>query len=171
VQNSQIWSSPLPKAISNTSPLLYLHRIGVLNWLPELFEEIWVPRAVVLEMETGYRQGYTVPGLEAYAWIEVIEANPPPSEWLSLDLGPGELAAMALALQHPDCIVLLDDALARKIAQAADLQVWGTLRVLLEAKSMGLTAEVKPWLEKLSLAGMWLSPGIQKRILALAGED
>ena len=36
----------MSKAISNTSPLLYLHRIGVLNWLPRLFTEIWIPKAL-----------------------------------------------------------------------------------------------------------------------------
>lgn len=160
----------MPEAISNTSPLLYLHRIGVLDWLPELFAEIWVPRAVILELKTGRSQGYAIPSLDAYPWLEIIETNPPPSEWLSLDLGPGELAAMSLALQHPDRIVLLDDALARRISQAAGLQVWGTLRVLLEAKSVGLTPALKPLLERLASAGMWLSPAVQKRILVLAEE-
>jgi len=28
----------MPKAISNTAPLLYLYRIGVVEWLPELFD-------------------------------------------------------------------------------------------------------------------------------------
>jgi hypothetical protein len=32
----------MPDAVSNTSPLLYLHRIGVFGWLPEMFEEIRV---------------------------------------------------------------------------------------------------------------------------------
>lgn len=27
----------MPDAISNTSPLLYLHRIDALGWLPDLF--------------------------------------------------------------------------------------------------------------------------------------
>jgi len=43
----------MPEAISNTSPLLYLYRTGALEWLPELFSEIWIPRAVVLELEEG----------------------------------------------------------------------------------------------------------------------
>jgi len=43
----------MPKAISNTSPLLYLYRAGVLGWLPELFSETWIPNAVVHELEEG----------------------------------------------------------------------------------------------------------------------
>ena len=160
----------MPKIISNTSPLLYLHRIGALAWLPEMFSEIWIPPAVILELEKGRKQGHDVPNVENYPWLTVLHPGQPPSEWLSLDLGPGELAAMALALQNPERIVLLDDALARKIAQAAGLQVWGTLRILLEAKTQGLIPEIKPWIEQLSLTGMWLSQDIQKRILALASE-
>ena len=34
-------------AISNTSPLLYLYRIDGIEWLPELFGEIWVPEALI----------------------------------------------------------------------------------------------------------------------------
>ena len=42
-------------------------------------------------------------------------------------IGPGELAAMALALENPAHVVLLDDALARRVVQAAGLTVWGSL--------------------------------------------
>jgi hypothetical protein len=93
-----------------------------------------------------------------------------PSEWLSLDLGLGELAAMALALENPTFIVLLDDMLARKTAQAAGLIVWGTLKVLLSAKKQGLTDKIEPLVNRLSEAGMWLSDEIRQRILALAEE-
>nr|WP_243147435.1 DUF3368 domain-containing protein [Scytonema sp. UIC 10036] len=77
---------------------------------------------------------------------------------------------MALALENPECVVLLDDALARRIAQAAGLQVWGTLKILLEAKSQGLTETIKPFVARLSNAGMWLSEDIRRRVLALANE-
>lgn len=93
-----------------------------------------------------------------------------PSEWLSLDLGAGELAVLALALDHPQRLVLLDDRRARRIAQAAGLSAWGTLRVLLEAKSQGLTDRIAPHIDQLQDAGMWISEAIRQRILALAGE-
>jgi predicted nucleic acid-binding protein len=109
----------MTKAISNTSPLLYLYR----------------------------------------------------TEWLSLDLGPGELAAMALALENPTHVILLDDLLARRTAQAAGLIVWGTLKVLLEGKAQGLTHKIEPFVSRLDNAGMWLADEIRQRILALAGES
>jgi hypothetical protein len=46
----------MPEIISNTSPLLYLYRIEALEWLPKLCsQDIWVPSAVVIEIEEGRR--------------------------------------------------------------------------------------------------------------------
>ncbi len=161
----------MPEAITNTSPMLYLYRIGVLEWLPQLCDDIWIPQAVVDELQVGRRNGYEVPIPGSYTWLEVVEPRPVPSEWLSLDLGPGELAVLAIALDDPQRVVLLDDSLARRIAQAAGLTVWGTLRVLLEAKSQGLTNRIAPHVDQLQNAGMWMSRAIRQRILALAGES
>jgi hypothetical protein len=99
----------MPEAISNTSPLLYLYRIEALNWLPELFTEIWTPMAVVHELLEGRRKGYDVPNPADYAWLSIVEPRSMPSEWLTLDLGAGELAALALALENPTRVILLDD--------------------------------------------------------------
>ena len=160
----------MPDAVSNTSPLLYLHRVGVLDWLPEMFGEIWIPGAVVNEFAEGRRRGYEVPEPANHEWLRVVEPENTPSEWLSLDLGSGELAAMALGLENPGKIILLDDLPAREIAKAAGLTVWGTLRILLEAKSEGLTDAVGPLIDRLCQKGMWLSDDIRRRILVLAGE-
>lgn len=160
----------MDRAISNTSPLLYLYRVGALTWAQTLFSEIWIPPAVVEELREGARKGYDVPDPERLDWIVIVEPRSVPSEWLSLDLGAGELAAMALALENPDRIVLLDDGLARRIGQAAGLNVWGTLRVLLEAKARGLTGSLSPLLDQLEAEGMWISRDIRERILDLAGE-
>jgi predicted nucleic acid-binding protein len=119
----------MPDAISNTSPLPYLYRIGALDWLQHLFGEIWVPNAVASELGQGRQKGYDVPDLDAYNWLHCTEPRYMPPEWLALDLGQGEVAAMALALKNPDRVVLLDDALARRVAKAAELTVWGTLKM------------------------------------------
>lgn len=158
-------------AISNTSPLVYLYRIQAVEWLPNLFSNVWVPTAVVEELEQGQRRGFDVPILGTYRWLQIVEPRATPSEWLSLDLGPGELGAMALALENRARVVLLDDMRARRTAQAAGLMVWGTLKVLLEAKSYGLTDKIEPFINRLSETGMWLSEEIRRRILALAGES
>jgi predicted nucleic acid-binding protein len=159
------------KAVSNTSPLLYLYRIGAINWLPQIFDEVSTPEEVKNELLAGHSKGYNVPNPEDYPWLNIVNPKSMPSEWLALDLGAGEIAAMALALENPTRIVLLDDMLARRTAQVAGLQVWGTLKVLLEAKSQGLVDKIEPYVTSLSESGMWVSAEIKQRILILAGES
>ncbi len=138
--------------------------------MPKLFDSVWLPASVAEEFKEGRRRGYDVPNPKDYGWLEIVNPKAMPSEWLSLDLGPGELAAMALALENPTRVVLLDDILARRTAQVAGLTVWGTLRILLEAKSNKLIDKVEPYISQLSESGMWISDEVKQRILSLANE-
>jgi len=160
----------VPKAISNTSPILYLYRIGGAEWLPKLFDEIWVPEAVKLELQEGARKGYDVPILDNYSWMKIINLKSTPSKWFALNWGKGEIAVIALALESQVKVVLLDDMSARRIAQAEGLQTWGTLKILLEAKSQRIINSVGPYISKLRASGIWISAEVEKRILRLAGE-
>lgn len=157
-------------AISNTSPLVYTHRIGVFNWWPQLFSSIWIPQQVIDELQVGKNRGYDVPTIEVLPWAVIVEPDHMPQEWFALDLGIGEVAAMSIGLDHPNRILILDDLLARRTAQTAGLEVWGTLRILLEAKSQKLTPTITPHVEKLQSSGMYISDNVKRRILNLAGE-
>ena len=70
----------MPDAISNTSPLVYLYRLEIVEWLPRLFSEIWVPTAVERELEEGRRRGYEVPHLRDYSWLQLVEPKAQPVE-------------------------------------------------------------------------------------------
>ena len=157
-------------AISNTSPLVYLYRIRPLDWLPQIFSSIWVPKQVIDELNEGLSRGYNVPGLEHLDWADIVEPAHMPSEWFALDLGMGEVSAMSLGLENSGRVVILDDLLARRTAQTAGLQVWGTLHILLEAKAVGLTTKVRPHLDALEASGMYISAGLKQRILYIADE-
>lgn len=131
-----------------------------------------VPETVLLSEKTdevSFARELQV--LAAVKLYELGRLSSGPSEWLTLDLGAGELAAMALALENPQRILLLDDALARRTARAAGLTTWGTLRVLLEARKARLVPSVAPLEDLLAASGMWMSPDIRRRVLSLAGED
>ena len=161
----------MAEIVSDTSPLLYLYRIEALNWLPALGGEVRIPKAVELELQEGRRRGYDVPDPARYDWLQIVDPGAIPSEWLTLDLGRGELAVLALALERPECTVLLDDRQARRIAASAGLAVRGTLGVLIEAKARGLTERIEPFVDRLEDAGMWMTDAIRERVLALAGEE
>ena len=161
----------MPEFISNTSPLLYLYRINALNLLSTLCTEVQIPQAVVRELSDGRQRGHDVPDPQRYEWIKIVDPRFISSEWLNLDMGEGELAVLALGLERSDCIVLLDDKRARRIAYAAGLNVWGTLKILIEAKSQGLVERIAPHVDSLERAGMWMSDSIRARVLALADEE
>lgn len=160
----------LPGVISNTSPLLYLYRIGGIDWLHSLFVEVWTAGAVLREFEDGRKLGYDVPDLTTYSWLDIREPAVPLPPHIGRSLGTGERAVIALGLERPEHVILLDDAAARKAAAASGLAVWGTLRILLEAKSQGIVSSIAPLVDSLRHAGMWMSDDIRERIVRLAGE-
>jgi len=86
-----------------------------------MFDEVWTAESVKNGLLAGRSKGYDVPNPADYPWLNTVNPKSMPSEWLALDLGAGELGAMALALENPDRIVLLDDMLARRTAQVASL--------------------------------------------------
>ena len=81
--------------IVNTSPLFYLHRLGLLEVLSKLYGNITVPEAVKKELEEGQIQGEDVPQLGTYPWIEIRSVSMPKYLKLIADLGPGESEALA----------------------------------------------------------------------------
>jgi len=155
--------------ISNTSPLFYLHAIGQLDLLRELFGQIVTPPAVVAELAAGAAKGHDVPDIAELPWFEVR----PPSETTTLegeDLGAGETEAIALGLEIPGSLLLLDDLSARQVAVARALRVTGTLGVLVQAKNEGYLTTVTPVVKALAKTTMHMSDGLLHLVLTEAGE-
>lgn len=55
--------------ISNTSPIFYLHRLGLLDLLEKLYGEIIIPNAVLEELEEGKKSGEDVPDVRKISRI------------------------------------------------------------------------------------------------------
>jgi predicted nucleic acid-binding protein len=89
---------------------------------------------------------------------------------LIMDLGPGEAQVLALALEEPGSLVILDDGFARAVATARGIRLTGTAGVLLKAKQEGHIHAVAPLLDTLRQQGFWLSDATRAAIVALAQE-
>jgi len=131
-------STPERLVVSNTSPLLYLHQVGHLDVLRELYGRIRIPSAVQLELQAGVEQGVAVPDVQALGWIDEQALTDRLLLPTVIDLGPGEAEAIALALSSPHSLLILDDRLGRRIARLAGVTYTGTLGVLVKAKRAGL---------------------------------
>jgi len=124
----------LPDVICDTSPLQYLHQLNLLRILPALAERVIVPPAVTKELEAGHRLGVSLPDVMALDWITVRQPTSEAALPLVTDLGPGETEVLMLALESPEAVAVLDDALARRVAETLGLRLTGTLGLLLDAK-------------------------------------
>ena len=161
----------MTNAVCSVSPIIYLHRIGALEWMPKLFEQIWMPSVVLEDLLEGRFIGYNVPSPFDLTWIDYKDPELTiPSAWMALDLSSGEVAAMAVAFEHSKCTVLLDDPLARKAARAVGLECWGSLKILLEAKARGFTDKIAPYVDRMGNTGIWIPEETRQRILKLADE-
>ncbi len=156
--------------IVNTSPIFYLHRLGLLEILNKLYGDITIPEAVRDELEKGSAQGEDVPELKNYPWIQIMNVGMPEYLNLIVDLGLGESEVLAIATNHPSALVILDDKLARRIAKMRGFLLTGTAGVLLRAKEKGFIPALKPVIEKLLSLNFRLKPDLVNAILALAGE-
>jgi predicted nucleic acid-binding protein len=159
------------RATCSISPIVFLYRIGALDWLPELFDEVWMPSVVLDDLLEARFSGYDVPSPFNLPWMEYADPQVTiPGAWVALDLSSGEVAAMSLAFENQDCVVLLDEPIGRKAASLVGIEYWGTLKILLEAKKRGLTASIAPYVDRLGTTGLWIIGETRQRILKLAGE-
>jgi predicted nucleic acid-binding protein len=75
-----------------------------------------------------------------------------------------------LALELREAVVVLDDALGRRVAETLGLPLTGTLGLLLDAKRAGLVPAVAPLLDQLQALRFRLASHTRAAVLKLAGE-
>lgn len=154
----------------NTSPLQYLHQLQLLHLLPAIAGTVIVPPAVTEELARGREAGVSLPDITGLDWLHVRAPRFSPSLPAIGELGPGETQVLALALESIDPVCILDDALARRAAEALRLRLTGTLGVLLDAKHAGLVPALAPLLDRLDALKFRLAPHTRRAILQMAGE-
>jgi predicted nucleic acid-binding protein len=158
-------------AIADSSLIILLTRIGRTDLLRDLFTEVIIPRAVHEEIGAGGSR----PGaaeLAAASWITVRSVMDQTGVQALLgELGRGEAEVIVLAeeLGKP-ATVLLDDAAGRRVARQRGLPVLGSAGVLVQGKERGLHPLVRPVLDEVRAAGLYLSDTLYQRLLAGIGE-
>ncbi len=162
------------RAVSNTSPLSNLAAIGRLLLLKSQFSEVWIPPAVVHELEAHPDPVAlaAIQGAIREAWIKPASAVA--SHLLNvllLHLDRGEAEAIALAADLKADVVLLDEQEGRQLAAEAGLFVTGVLGILLRAKESGHITALKPEIQSLrNKARFFIAPLLEAKLLAAAGE-
>ena len=68
-------------------------------------------------------------------------------------------------------LLLVDDARAKKVAYLNNLEVMGSLGVLLLAKKQGLIVSIQPLLNRLRYSDIFVSDQLLDQVLVMAGES
>lgn len=144
--------------------------VGLLEVLREPGVPLLVPDAVLAEI--GYRDPNDPAALavQQAPWIQVVPTPRIPDAVLAWDLDAGESAVLAVALEQSEPMVILDDQAARRCARVLGLASQGTLGLVLAAKRQGLIPAVRPVLDHLRRAGMYMTDRLANEILDAAGE-
>src|SRR5260370_38748315 len=88
----------MPEVISNTTPLHYLHQLGCLDFLSQLYQRVIVPQAVVDELRQGELEGFDVPSLNGLGGVRGEAVAPLHLLRVAGGLDWGDRAAMAPGL-------------------------------------------------------------------------
>jgi len=157
--------------VCNASPLIVLAKAALADLLTELSPGARVSKAVADEVAR-----VDDPADPARLWLTrnaaVVSASPAASSFVTAwDLGSGESAVISLVESLPGSIAVLDDLAGRRCAQALGLPVVGTLGLILMAKRAGWISAVKPALDSIVAAGLFVSRHHLTAVLDQAGES
>lgn len=149
--------------VSDTTPLHYLILVGRESILEKLYGKVIVPPAVLTEL--GHASAPVQISKWATnppAWVTVAEPELIPTEFDGLDFG--ERQALALAKQIKADLVLLDDKVARRVAQRELMRVKGTLGIVADAARANLL-DFRETVEQLQRTSMHLDQDVVEEVI------
>jgi predicted nucleic acid-binding protein len=137
--------------LSNSTPLIYLAKMGELNLLRRLFGEVIVAEKVfeeVVVQGAGKSGSEEVKGAD---WIKRMAVSDQVAVQKLREeefLDAGEAETLILALEMKADLVLLDERRARKAAAKAKVKRAGTIALILMAYQQGLVEDLPTVLKK-----------------------
>ena len=151
---------PYSIVISDASCIIALDNIGHLQLLQNIFSQIQTTHEVLSEV-----------GIQLPDWVKIEEpSNKEFRQNLELTLDKGEASAIALAVEHKNCLLLIDEIKGRETALKLGLQITGTIGIILSAKEHKLIEKVTPLLTDLIQHGFYIGNKLRLEILKKAGE-
>jgi len=163
--------------VSNTSPLIWLLKVGKLDLLKKIFREVIIPEEVFKEsVDRGLEEGFSDPLIIKecidQGWIRVSKLNEKEAKLCqkimehAFEIHLGEAQAIILA-HEMGMLLLMDESSGRAFAETWGLKVRGTLYVIMKAiREEALKKdEAKEALLQLISKGFRIEPKLLARIL------
>ena len=147
--------------ISNTSCLIILEKIQMLDILEKLYKSITITRIVKEEYGKDLLDFIKVKDIQNKNYHSILRTL----------VDPGEASTIALCIENPGATMFLDDDKARKLATVLNLKYTGTIGIILKAKQSGLITSVKEVLLTIENTNFRLSKALKELTLGLANEN
>lgn len=151
--------------IGDSSALVALSIMNRLDLLETVFGVIHVPQAVYDEV--------TISSKSQSRKLKIFLKNKITSVDIKISqmgLGRGELEAIALYKNLNANFLLIDDRRAKSFAKLNDVNVIGSLGVMILAKELGKVKSIREDLEKLLDSDVFISQSLIDRVLVSVGE-
>jgi predicted nucleic acid-binding protein len=156
--------------IVDTSAIQYVYQLDLFDLFLKLYSQIIIPAGVASEISQGLALGVSLPDLNTFTWVKIVDVSTEQLIPTLPNLGMGEREVISLSVNIPDSLAILDDGLARAYAKELNVAFTGTLGILLKAKQAGLLNMLSPVLIELNALGFRVDSKTQQFVLKLAGE-
>lgn len=146
--------------IADTSCFIILSNINELDLLLKVYGRIITTHDIIKEFGEPLPEWIIVRSPIDYQKQQILE----------LQVDKGEASAIALALEIPHSMVIIDDLQARYLAENLGILITGTIGVIIKAKLNGIIDSIKPILEKIKQTNFRVSSSVEEIALKQAGE-
>ena len=127
--------------VSDTTPLISFLKIGHLDLLQKLFGEVQIPEAVFHELTENKKFFHEAEQIKNCFFIQVVEVKE--YQFVNLlrratvlDLGESEAIILSDSI-HAD-LLLMDEVKGREVAEEMQINIMGTIGLLMAAYQNGL---------------------------------
>jgi len=153
--------------VTNTTPLLALTAAtGGLDVLRAIYARVVVPYEVAQEIRAGGQEAFGLNVFEQASWLEIGDAPVELPPYLQNVLDLGEASVIQTALQQGIHRVCIDETIGRRVARLSNLDVTGSIGVLIKAKSLGFPLSMSDAINRMREHGIWLSRDVVDFALA-----
>ncbi len=157
--------------VVDTSPLIFLAKLGHLDLLRKGADTAYMPRAVLEEVRAKPDAATQVIEHACQTWLSVRPVGDrQAAEIIQADLDLGEAEVIALAREVGADRVVMDDLDARRFASLLGLDMVCTVGLLLAARLRGELPSLRQEIERLESLGLRVAPSLVEAVLRTAGE-
>jgi predicted nucleic acid-binding protein len=140
--------------IVDTSCLISLSNSNSLDLLKSAYSEIYITH----QIQTEFNEKLPV-------WIKVLNPSKKKVDEFSRILDLGEASAIALAIENPESLLIIDESKGRRIAKEQNINIIGTIGFLLKIQKSGLIKDAFPIIIRIVNNGFRISTALLNKLI------